>query len=97
MVQAQPNKTDLEGMVTAHRPHPSSPDMDLLSVQVDRTTPIDGEHDLLTGNLDPIVDVMAPRSALPATDLTGRRLRFRASLVGPGVIRLDSTVPPEMP
>src|SRR4026207_132237 len=93
MVRARPNMTDLEGIVIGHRPHPSSPDMDLLSVQVERTSPIDSEADLLTGNLDPVVEVMAPRSALPGTDLTGQRMRLRVSLVGPGVIRLDSTFP----
>ena len=92
MVQVVPNTTDLEGVVTSHAPHPQLPGFDLLVVQIERATPVPGVADLLSQRLGAPLDILAPRDHVPP-GISGQRIRFRAQLAGPGVVRLDPTVP----
>lgn len=91
MVQAAPNKTDLEGVVTSQSPHPQTPGFDQLVVQLERATPVDGFADVLSPRVGSAIDVLAAHDHVPV-GVVGRHIRFRGQLAGPGIIRLDPTV-----
>jgi hypothetical protein len=92
MVQAAPNKTDLEGVVTSQSPHPQTPGFDQLTVLLERATPVDGFAELLSPRVGAAIEVLAAHDRVPV-GVVGKHIRFRGTLAGPGVVRLDPTMP----
>ena len=90
MVQVVENRTDLEGVVKSQTPQATG--VVVLVVAVERATPVPGVADLLSQRVGSSLDVTAPADRVPS-DLTDQRIRFRARLAGPGVVRLDPAVP----
>lgn len=98
MVVARENRTDVEGVVTAHAPHPGVDRWELVTLRVERTGPVAGFPDLVTQRVADqggVLELAVDREALGddrlggqrPDGLLGRRLRATATLAGPGVVR----------
>jgi hypothetical protein len=90
MVQVIENRTELEAVVEARKPHPTSPGHELLEVTIRSARAVPGLADLLSQRVGQRLDLLVPTDRLPAGPLTGFRLRGQVALAGPGVVRLDT-------
>src|SRR5262245_53661460 len=96
MVQVIENGTEVDAVIHSRRPHPTSPDHEILDVTVTAARPVSGVRDLLSGRAGQRLDLLVPTSRLPQGELAGYRLTGRVSVAGPDVIRLHATEPSDL-
>ena len=77
MVQAVENLTLIDGRIVGRTPHPSLPDYDIVTVDLERTEEVPGKANMLESMRGKPVGV-AVRRALLADAAAGMRLRCRA-------------------
>jgi hypothetical protein len=85
MVEAVENLTRVDGVVRACRPHPTLADRVIVTLAVDRASPVPGKADLMADAAGRDLDVTV-RSALLGEDATGARLRCRVKRTPAGVM-----------
>ena len=90
MVQVIENRTDLEGVVASRSPDPDRPDHDLVGVDVQTATLVEGYAAVLSSHVGSRLDVSVPRSLITDDAGEGTTIRVRARLAGPGVVLADA-------
>jgi hypothetical protein len=85
MVESVENLTCVEGVVRSCRPHPTLADRVIVSLAVNRVSPVAGKADLMADAAGHDLDVTV-RSALLGEAASGARLRCRVKRTPAGVM-----------
>jgi hypothetical protein len=85
VIQVIENLTQIEGTVTARRPHPSLDGYEMVTVRVDQVAAVEGFPSLIAAQPGDHIEI-AIRSALLAPAASGAVVRLRAKRTPDGIM-----------